>query len=48
MATKYLDMTFTDAVCRAQTEYYGRADKIAGAPERDPLSQAETEFIASS
>ena len=46
MAMKYLDMTFTDAVCRAQTQYYGRAGKIAGAPERDPLSQAEVEFIA--
>ena len=46
MATKYLDLTFTDAVCRAQTQYYGRADHIAGAPERDPLSQAEAEFIA--
>lgn len=46
MATKYLDLTFTDAVCRVQTEYYGRAGKIAGVPERDPLSQAEAEFIA--
>ena len=46
MATKYLDMTFTDAVCRAQTQYYGRAGKIVGAPERDPLGQAEVEFIA--
>lgn len=45
MATKYLDMTFTDAVCRAQTEYYGRAGKIGGAPERDPLGDAEAEFI---
>jgi predicted pyridoxine 5'-phosphate oxidase superfamily flavin-nucleotide-binding protein len=47
MATKYLDLTFTDAVCRAQKQYYGRAGSIAGAPERDPLSQAEAEFIAS-
>lgn len=46
MATKYLDLTFTDAVCRAQTEYYGRASKIEGAPERDPLGQDEAEFIA--
>jgi hypothetical protein len=45
MATKYLDLTFTDAVCRAQKQYYGRAGHIAGAPERDTLSQAETEFI---
>jgi predicted pyridoxine 5'-phosphate oxidase superfamily flavin-nucleotide-binding protein len=46
MATKYLDLTFTESVCRAQTRYYGRAGKIAGAPERDPLSQTEAEFIA--
>jgi hypothetical protein len=46
MATKYLDLTFTDAVCRAQKQYYGRAGNIAGAPERDPLGQAEAEFIA--
>jgi predicted pyridoxine 5'-phosphate oxidase superfamily flavin-nucleotide-binding protein len=46
MATKYLDLMFTDAVCRAQTQYYGQAGKIAGAPERDTLGQAEAEFIA--
>jgi hypothetical protein len=46
MATKYLDVTFTDAVCRAQKQYYGSVGKIAGAPERDPLGQAEAEFIA--
>lgn len=46
MATKYLDLTFTDSVCRAQKEYYGSMGKIAGAPERDPLGQAEAEFIA--
>ena len=47
MATKYLDLTFTESVCRAQKQYYGNAGKIVGAPERDPLSQAEAEFIAS-
>lgn len=46
MATKYLDLAFTDSVCRAQRHYYGHAGKIAGAPERDPLGQAEAEFIA--
>lgn len=46
MATKYLDLTFTESVRRAQTQYYGRAGEIAGAPERDSLGQAETEFIA--
>ena len=46
MATKYLDLMFTDAVSRAQTQYYGQAGRIAGAPDRDPLGQAEAEFIA--
>ena len=46
MATKYLDLTFTESVRLAQTQYYGRAGEIAGAPERDPLGQAEAEFIA--
>ena len=46
MATKYLDLTFTESVCRAQTRYYGRAVNIPGAPERDPLGQDEAEFIA--
>jgi uncharacterized protein len=46
MATKYLDLTFTDAVCRAQKQYYGSVGKIADAPERDPLGQAEAEFVA--
>lgn len=46
MATKYLDLMFTDSVCLAQKQYYGRTGVITGAPERDPLSQAEAEFIA--
>ena len=46
MAAKYLDLTFTDAVCRAQKQYYGNGGKIVGTPERDLLSQAEADFIA--
>jgi predicted pyridoxine 5'-phosphate oxidase superfamily flavin-nucleotide-binding protein len=46
MATKYLDLTFTDSVCRAQKQYYGSMGAITGAPERDLLGQAEAEFIA--
>ena len=45
MATKYLDLMFTDAVGRAQTRYYGHAGKIAGSPERDLLGPGEIEFI---
>ena len=46
MATKYLDLTFTDSVRLAQKQYYGHAAMIAGAPDRDPLGAAEAEFIA--
>jgi len=46
MGTKYLDMTFTHAVRRAQTQYYGNAGTITNAPERDRLGQTEAEFIA--
>jgi uncharacterized protein len=46
MATKYLDLMFTDAVCRAQQQYYGSAGMIGDSPERDPLGRAEAEFIA--
>lgn len=46
MATKYLDLTFTDSVRRAQQEYFGHTVKITGTPERDPLTGAEVEFIA--
>ncbi len=46
MATKYLDMTFTESVRRAQTQYYGKAGKIVGASDQDLLGQAEAEFIA--
>ncbi|NJN70238.1 MAG: pyridoxamine 5'-phosphate oxidase family protein [Nitrospira sp.] len=46
MALKYLELAMTEAVRRAQSHYYGRAMNIAGASERDPLGQAEAEFIA--
>ena len=46
MATKYLDLTFTESVRRTQTAYYGMAGNITGAPEKDPLGEAEAEFIA--
>jgi hypothetical protein len=37
MATKYLDRTCTESVCRAQSEYDGHTVKITDARERDPL-----------
>jgi predicted pyridoxine 5'-phosphate oxidase superfamily flavin-nucleotide-binding protein len=46
MAMKYLDLAMTESVRRAQKQYYSHAAKIADAPERDPLGEAEVEFIA--
>lgn len=46
MATKYLDIMFTDSVRRAQKRYYGASGEVANTPERDVLGPAEAEFIA--
>ncbi|MBX3332352.1 MAG: pyridoxamine 5'-phosphate oxidase family protein [Nitrospira sp.] len=46
MAMKYLDLTMTESVRRAQKQYYGHAGRIAGGPEHDPLGETEVEFIA--
>lgn len=46
MALKYRDVTMTDSVCRAQDQYYGHAMKITEVADRDPLGEAEAEFIA--
>ena len=47
MATKFLELTFTDSVRKAQEHYYGAAQRIASAPERDALTEDETGFIQS-
>jgi predicted pyridoxine 5'-phosphate oxidase superfamily flavin-nucleotide-binding protein len=46
MAMKYLDLAMTESVRRVQKQYYGHAATITDAPERDPLGEAEVEFIA--
>ena len=46
MALKYLELAMTEAVRQAQSQYYGKAMNVAGAPERDPLTHDEAEFIA--
>jgi len=46
MAGKYLQMTMTESVRRAQQRYYGRALTITDVPDRDPLGEAEARFIA--
>ncbi|MFO0698714.1 MAG: pyridoxamine 5'-phosphate oxidase family protein [Nitrospira sp.] len=46
MAMKYLETMMTESVRRAQHQYYGHTTTIPDVPERDPLSEAEAEFIA--
>lgn len=46
MAGKYLHVTMTESVRRAQKRYYGHAVTITDVPERDPLGETETRFIA--
>jgi uncharacterized protein len=45
MAGKFHELAFTDSVRRAQEHYYGRARNLPPQPERDPLSDEETQFI---
>lgn len=45
MATKFLELAFTPAVCRAQQQYYGHAPAIGPAGERDELTADEIQFI---
>jgi hypothetical protein len=46
MALKYLSTVVTPSVRAAQEHYYGGARKLPTAPERDDLTQEETDFIA--
>lgn len=46
MAMRYLQMTMTESVRRAQQQYYGRAVTMTDVPERDLLGEAEARFIA--
>ena len=46
MALKYLSTVVMPSVRSAQEHYYGGARKIPAAPERDELTQEETDFIA--
>jgi predicted pyridoxine 5'-phosphate oxidase superfamily flavin-nucleotide-binding protein len=47
MATRFMQLMLTPAVQAAQEKYFGRHQAIAGAPERDALTDGEAEFIAS-
>lgn len=47
MTSKFLDLTVTDSVRKAQDHYYGKSPSLADAPDRDTLTEEETEFIQS-
>ncbi len=47
MATKFLQLAITDSVRKAQEHYFGNSQRIADAPERDALTNDETQFIQS-
>lgn len=47
MATKFLELAFTDSVRKAQEHYFGNSQRITNAPERDALTDDETQFIQS-
>src|SRR5476651_146651 len=45
MAAKFQALAQTEAVHQAQQHYYGKAQKVGGAPERDALTDDEISFI---
>lgn len=47
MASKFLELTVTDSVRRAQQHYYGQSRPLRPAPTSDPLTQEEIDFIQS-
>jgi predicted pyridoxine 5'-phosphate oxidase superfamily flavin-nucleotide-binding protein len=47
MADKFMQLVLTPAVQRAEDKYLGRHQVVEHAPEADPLTQEEADFIAS-
>src|SRR6266850_2797162 len=47
MADKFHEIVFTDSVRKAQAHYYGKSQRVEGAPERDALTEDEMGFIQS-
>src|SRR5438445_10461082 len=45
MPTNFLKHTVTDSVRKAQEHYFGSSPRIAGAPERDALTEDEIAFV---
>ena len=46
MAQKYMQLVLTPAVQRAQDHYFGGHDVVDEAPETDPFTDHEADFIA--
>ena len=47
MALKFLDLAFTPSVRQAQEQYFRSSQRLPPAPERDPLTDDEIQFIQS-
>lgn len=47
MADKYMQLVLTPAVQRAQDKYFGKHQVVENAPETDPLTPDEVDFIVS-
>ena len=47
MATKFLDLAFTESVLAAQRHYYGASQRLGEVRENDPLTPDEVAFIES-
>ena len=47
MPTKFLELTVTDSVRKAQEHYFGRSQDVPSQPERDPFTEEEIQFIQS-
>ena len=47
MAERFMQTMVTPSVLAAQKHYFGNSQRIAGAPERDALTDEETQFIQS-
>jgi predicted pyridoxine 5'-phosphate oxidase superfamily flavin-nucleotide-binding protein len=47
MSSKFLELTVTDSVRKAQEHYFGLSQKIPPQPEPGPLSEEEIQFIRS-
>ena len=45
MADKFLEIAFTDSVCKAQAHYYGKAQQAHRSAEGDALTEDEMAFI---